>query len=64
MKAASNRHASQVLPVIEAIRGEGITGLKAIARELDRRGILTARGGRWDATRVRNLLARAASLAS
>jgi DNA invertase Pin-like site-specific DNA recombinase len=59
VRAQADAHAARVLPVIAAIRGEGIVSLKGIARELDRRGILTARGGRWDATRVRLLLARA-----
>jgi DNA invertase Pin-like site-specific DNA recombinase len=51
-------HRARVWPVIEAIRGEGITQYKAIAAELSRRGVLTARGGKWDATRVRNLILR------
>jgi len=38
---------SRILPVIEAIRGEGTTSLHRIAEELNRRGILTARGGQW-----------------
>lgn len=58
VKSSADRHAAQVLPVVEAIRAEGITGLKAIARELTARGVLTARGGQWDASRVRELLKR------
>jgi DNA invertase Pin-like site-specific DNA recombinase len=54
--AAADRHRDRVLPVVEAIRGEGITTLLGIAGELNARGILTARGGRWYATTVRNLL--------
>ena len=49
---------SGVLPLIKAIRADGITSLHAIAAELNRRGILAARGGRWYATTVRNTLAR------
>jgi hypothetical protein len=56
--AAANCHAAQVLPVVDAIRGNGIETLAGIARALNERGVLTARGGTWDATRVRNLLAR------
>jgi hypothetical protein len=56
--AKADAHAAKVLPMIDAIRAEGITGLKAIARALTSRGVLTARGGQWDATRVRLLLAR------
>jgi hypothetical protein len=57
--AKADAHAAKVLPMVEAIRAEGITGLKAIARALTARGVLTVRGGQWDATRVRLLLARA-----
>jgi hypothetical protein len=40
-----------ILPETEPIRVRGITGLKGIADELNRREILTANGGRWYATR-------------
>jgi DNA invertase Pin-like site-specific DNA recombinase len=56
--AAANRHRDQVMPVVSAIRGEGTTTLLGIAAALNERGILTARGGRWYATTVRNLLGR------
>ena len=59
IKAGADRHAGDVLPVIEDIRAGGITSLKGIATELNARGILTARGGQWYATTVRNLLVRA-----
>ncbi len=58
VKASAAAHTAQVLPVIETIRAEGITSLHATAAELNRRGILTARGGQWYATTVRNTLAR------
>jgi DNA invertase Pin-like site-specific DNA recombinase len=60
MKAGAHGHMSRVVPVIEAIRGEGTTSLRGIAKELSRRGILTARGGGWCATTVKTLLDRAA----
>jgi DNA invertase Pin-like site-specific DNA recombinase len=56
---AADQHRDRVLPVVEAIRAEGTTTLAGIAGELNARGILTARGGRWHATTIRNLLARA-----
>jgi hypothetical protein len=59
MRAKADAHAANVMPIIEVIRADGITGLKPIARELIRRGVPTFRGGRWDATRVRVLLGRA-----
>jgi DNA invertase Pin-like site-specific DNA recombinase len=57
-RAAADKFASQLAPVIEAIRIDGMTSLEGIAAELNARGILTARGGKWYATTVRNLLAR------
>jgi DNA invertase Pin-like site-specific DNA recombinase len=45
-------------PVIEAIRAEGYSTLRAIAEQLNCRGIATRRGGRWQVSNVRNLLAR------
>jgi hypothetical protein len=59
-KAKADAHMTRVVPVIETIRGEGATSLRGIADELNRQGILTARGGRWYATTVKNLLDRAA----
>jgi len=41
----------------------GITTLKGIAAALNARGIATARGGQWDATQVRRILARAGKAA-
>ncbi|WP_348520809.1 recombinase family protein [Algicella marina] len=39
-------------------RAERHTSLRAIARELNDRGILTRRGGRWHVSNVRNLVER------
>jgi DNA invertase Pin-like site-specific DNA recombinase len=59
IRTGADRHAQDVLPIIEAIRSQGVTSFNGIAAELNRRDILTARGGQWHATTVRNLLARA-----
>jgi DNA invertase Pin-like site-specific DNA recombinase len=59
-KATADKHMTRVVPVIETLRGEGATSLRGIADELNRQGILTARGGEWYATTVKNLLDRAA----
>ena len=59
-KAKADAHMARVVPVIETIRGEGATSLRGIAEELNRQRILTARGGQWYATTVKNLLDRAA----
>jgi DNA invertase Pin-like site-specific DNA recombinase len=58
-RAAADKFAGGLAPVIAAIRADGIASLEGIAAELNARGILTARGGQWYATTVRNLLARA-----
>jgi hypothetical protein len=58
VKARADQRAARILPIIEAIRAEGITSKSGIAKALNRRGVLTARGRTWDATRVRLLLAR------
>jgi DNA invertase Pin-like site-specific DNA recombinase len=57
-RASADRFAANVLPVVEAIRASGVTTYEAVAEALNARGIATARGGRWHATTVRNLLAR------
>lgn len=44
-------------PVLADIRTQGHTTLRAIAAELNSRGIQTRRGGQWHVSNVRNLLA-------
>jgi DNA invertase Pin-like site-specific DNA recombinase len=61
--AAADQFASGLLPVIEAIRRTGATTLEAITRALNERGIRPARGTRWYASSVANLLSRANKLA-
>lgn len=56
--AQADRHAADVAPVIEAIRGEGVVTLNQIAKALNERGIKTPRDGAWYAKSVSNLLAR------
>lgn len=55
----ADRFASQTMPIIMAIQKTGITSLRGIAAALDARGIRTARGGRWQVSNVRNVMARA-----
>ena len=64
VKAKADAHAVKVLQTIDLIRAQGIIGASSIARELIRRRVPTARGGRWDASRVRVLLSRADGQAS
>ena len=48
-----------IKPTIDEIRSAGISTLSGIASALNRRGIPTARGGRWAATTVGNIISRA-----
>jgi DNA invertase Pin-like site-specific DNA recombinase len=59
--AQADQFAANVLPVINEIRATGVSELKYIAAALNARGVHTARGGRWDATQVKRVLARSAS---
>jgi len=58
-RAKADQHAANVLPVIRAIERAGLTTLQGIADALNARGIRTARGRRWYASTVRNLVGRA-----
>ena len=42
---AADRFASNVRPIIEQIKASGATTFRAIAAELNARGVSTARGG-------------------
>jgi DNA invertase Pin-like site-specific DNA recombinase len=55
----SERFAATILPIIDAVRNSGITSLRGIAIALNNRGVRTARGGKWQVSNVRNVLARA-----
>jgi DNA invertase Pin-like site-specific DNA recombinase len=59
LKTAADRHAANVIPVINEVRKAGATTLREIADALNARGISTPRGGQWYAASVRNVLARA-----
>jgi len=61
VKANAAGRAADYAPIIADIRAAGATSLPAIARELNERGIITPRGGRWHPSSVRNLLARLAA---
>ncbi len=65
---AANRRAALVraqtlVPIIRQLQSSGSVGLRAIARELNARGIPAARGGKWHPTSVDRLLRRLARLA-
>ena len=60
LKAAANTHAEAVMPTIREAQASGAKSLRQIAAALNGRGIATARGGKWEAATVRNILRRAA----
>jgi DNA invertase Pin-like site-specific DNA recombinase len=57
-RAAADRHAAHVVPIIGEITASGVTTLLGIAKALNARGVHTARGGGWYAQTVANVLAR------
>ena len=57
----AERHALDLAPVVEDVWACGATSLRAIAAELNARGMLTRRGGRWHVSTVLNLLDRLGS---
>ncbi len=56
--ANAERHAGDLAQVVADIRAGGATSLREIAGELNDRGMLTRRGGRWHVSTVVNLLDR------
>ena len=55
-RASAAAYRARLRPIVAAIRASGVTSLREVAAELDRRGILTRRGGRWRASTVCELL--------
>jgi len=58
--AGADAFAETVAPAIRAAQATGAKTLREIAAALDGRGIATARGGKWDAKTVSNVLKRIA----
>jgi hypothetical protein len=56
-KAKADLYASKIAPVIRELQREGAS-LRAISKALKERGIPCPRGGQWQATSVKNVLAR------
>jgi DNA invertase Pin-like site-specific DNA recombinase len=59
IKATADQQAGNVLPIIREIQRSGMKSLRQIADALNARGIATQRGGKWYATSVSNIMARA-----
>ena len=56
IKAKAKAFATDILPIIEAIRTDGYISLRAIAAELNKREIITARGGKWGPQSVSDVI--------
>ncbi|QQA41999.1 recombinase family protein [Pelagovum pacificum] len=54
----ANDFAMALSPIVRAIQQAGHTSLRALADELNARGMRTRRGGKWHVSNVRNLLGR------
>jgi hypothetical protein len=57
-KARANVRAATLAPTIAELQANGITSLRGIAKELNRRGVPTAFGHHWRAQQVREVLRR------
>jgi DNA invertase Pin-like site-specific DNA recombinase len=55
--AKADTFAANTLPVIHSLQGQGLS-LRGVAKALNERGVQTAHGGQWQATTVKNILAR------
>jgi hypothetical protein len=58
LKADADAHAAAAMPAIREAQAAGAKSLRQIAAALNGRGIATARGGKWEAATVRNILWR------
>ena len=54
----ADQFAESIRPMIASLQKAGITSLLGIAIALNNRGVRTARGGEWQVSNVRNILAR------
>ncbi len=59
--AGADTFAATVAPVIAEAQAAGAKSLRQIAAALNGRGIATARGGKWEAATVANVLKRVAA---
>lgn len=58
LKADANDRAAALASTVRQLQAEGAQSLGALAAALNAQGIVTARGGKWHASSVRNLMAR------
>ena len=58
IKANADTFATDLAPIVDRLRSEGLSSLPQIARGLNEGGFATARGGKWHPSSVSNLLKR------
>ncbi len=58
VKANAEHRAANLRAIVDDLRAQGVTSVRAIAAEMNERGILTPRGGMWHATSTARLLSR------
>jgi len=58
VKANAGHRAENLRVIVDELRSQGVTTVRALAVELNERGILTPRGGAWHPTSVGRLLTR------
>jgi hypothetical protein len=58
VKANAEQRAADLRALVDDLRTQGITSVRAIAAELNERGILTPRRGAWHSTSAARLLLR------
>jgi DNA invertase Pin-like site-specific DNA recombinase len=58
VKANAERRAQNVRAIVDDLKAQGFTSVRAVATQLNERGILTARGGSWHPTSAARLLSR------
>jgi len=57
IKEMADHFAERVVPTIKALQIQGMS-LRGVAKEMEKLGVKTARGGKWTATAVKNVLER------
>jgi hypothetical protein len=58
VKANAEQRAANLRAIVDDLRSQGFTSVRAIAVQLNERGILTPRGGTWHPTSAARLLSR------
>ena len=58
VRANAEQRAANLRTIVDDLRAQGITSVRAVAAELNERGILTPRGGAWHPTSASRLLSR------